>query len=60
LLKSALPESAYLSAPVKWRMPEPFIAQDQIVTLRPGARQVAPRWLKPYTTSMVLMARGSK
>jgi hypothetical protein len=29
-----------LRPPVKRRMPEPFIAQGQIVTLRPGARQV--------------------
>jgi hypothetical protein len=25
--------------------------------MRPGARQVAPRWLKPYTTFRALMAR---
>jgi hypothetical protein len=46
--------------PVKRRMSEPFIAQGWTVRLRPGARQVASRWLKPYTTSMVIMARGSK
>jgi hypothetical protein len=28
-----------------------------IVTLRPGAQQVAPRWLEPYIVSRVLMAR---
>jgi hypothetical protein len=46
--------------PVKGRLPEPFIAQGRAVTLRPGARQVAPRWLEPYTTSRVLMAVSSK
>jgi hypothetical protein len=55
----------YLSLPfssttVKWRLPEPFIDQGRAVTLRPEARQVAPRWLKSYTTSRVLMARSSK
>jgi hypothetical protein len=51
---------SFSSAPVKWRLPEPFIAQGRAVTLRPGARQVVPRWLKPYTTFRVLMARSSK
>jgi hypothetical protein len=46
--------------PVKRRLPEPFIAQGRTVTLRHGARQVAPWWLKHYTTSRVLMARSSK
>jgi hypothetical protein len=46
--------------PVKWRMSEPFIAQGQTITLRPGAQQVVPRWLKRYTTSRVLMTRSSK
>jgi hypothetical protein len=41
-------------------MPEPFIAQGRTVTLRPGARQVAPMWLKPYTVSKVIMAMSSK
>jgi hypothetical protein len=50
----------FSSAPVKRRLPEPFIAQNRTVTLRPGARQVVPWWLKPYTTSRVLMARSSK
>jgi hypothetical protein len=45
---------------VKWCLPEPFIAQGWAVTLRPGARQVALRWLKPYTTSRIIMARSSK
>jgi hypothetical protein len=44
---------------VKWCVSEPFIAQGQAVTLRPGARQVAPRWLRPYTSFRVLMARSS-
>jgi hypothetical protein len=43
-----------LPTSVKRHLPEPFIAQGRVVTLRPGARQVALRWLKPYTTSMVL------
>jgi hypothetical protein len=46
--------------PVKWRLPDPFIAQGRAVTFRPGARQVALRWLKPYTISRVLMARSTK
>jgi hypothetical protein len=45
--------------PVKRCLPGPFIAQGRIVTMRPEARQVAPRWLKPYTASRVLMARSS-
>jgi hypothetical protein len=45
--------------PVKRCLPSPFIAQGRIVTMRPEARQVAPRWLKPYTTSMTLMTRSS-
>jgi hypothetical protein len=40
-------------------LPGPFIAQGRVVTMRPVARQVAPRWLKPYTTSRALMARSS-
>jgi hypothetical protein len=47
-------------APMKGCLPEPFIAQDRAVTLRPEARQVALRWLKPYTSSRVLMATSSK
>jgi hypothetical protein len=50
----------FSSALVKWCLSEPFIAQDRTVTLKPGARQVVPRWLKPYTTSRILMARSSK
>jgi hypothetical protein len=60
LLKSAMSEPAYLSAPVKWRLSEPFISQVRTVTLRPRTRQVIPRWLKPYTTYMIIMARSSK
>jgi hypothetical protein len=37
LLKPTLPKPAFF-APVKRRLPEPFIAQGQAVTLRPGAR----------------------
>jgi hypothetical protein len=51
---------SFSSAPVKWRLPEPFIAQCQTFTLRPRARQVAMRWLKHYTASRVLMASSSK
>jgi hypothetical protein len=62
------PKSAYLSAgldrsifltPVKRCLPGPFIAQGRVVTMRPGARQVAPRWLKPYTASSALVTRSS-
>jgi hypothetical protein len=60
LLKPALPEPAFLSIPVKQHLSDPFIAQGRSVTLRPGARQVVPRWLKPYTTSRILIARSSK
>jgi hypothetical protein len=45
--------------PVKRCLPGPFIAQDRVVIMRPGDRQVTPRWLKPYTTFMDLMARNS-
>jgi hypothetical protein len=48
LLKHAPPEPAYLSAPVKWRMLEPFIAQGWAVTMGPEARQVASGHVKPY------------
>jgi hypothetical protein len=34
------------STPVKRCLPDPFIAQGRIVTMRPGVQQVAPRWLK--------------
>jgi hypothetical protein len=37
-----------------------FYSSRSGVTLRPGARQVALKWLKPYTTSRVLMAMSSK
>jgi hypothetical protein len=46
--------------PVKRHLPEPFIAQGQAVTLRPRARHVTLRWLKPYTAARVIMARSSK
>jgi hypothetical protein len=39
---------------------EPFIAQGRTVTLRPGARQMPPRWLKPYTSYIIIMDRSSK
>jgi hypothetical protein len=51
------PEPFFLT-PVKMCLPDPFIAQGRVVTMRPRARQVSPRWLKPYTTSRALMARS--
>jgi hypothetical protein len=53
------PEPFLFSTFGKWRLPDSFIAQDRVVTLRPGTQQVTPRWLKPYTTSRVLMTRSS-
>jgi hypothetical protein len=38
----------YLSTPVKWRLPEPFIAQDRVVTMSPKARQLASGQVKSY------------
>jgi hypothetical protein len=55
-----MPEPAFSSAPEKWRLLKPFIAQGRAVTMSPEARQVAPRWLKPYTAARVLMASSSK
>jgi hypothetical protein len=49
----------FLSALEKWCMLEPFIAQGRAITISPEARQMAPRWLKPYITARVLMARSS-
>jgi hypothetical protein len=49
LLQPVLPESTYLSAPVKWRLPEPFMAQGRAVIMGPKARQVASRQVEPYT-----------
>jgi hypothetical protein len=54
------PWSTYPSTLVKRRLLELLIAQGRAVTLRLGPRQVLPRWLKPYTTSRVIMARSSK
>jgi hypothetical protein len=48
------PKPFLFPTPVKRCLPGPFIAQGRVVTMRPGARQVAPRWLKPYTTSRAL------
>jgi hypothetical protein len=45
--------------PVKGCLHGPFIAQGRVVTMRPGARQVAPKWLKPYTTCRAIIARSS-
>jgi hypothetical protein len=59
-LKPALSEPVFSSALEKWRLPEPFIAQGRAVTMSPEARQVAPRWLKPYTAARILMTRSSK
>jgi hypothetical protein len=52
------PEPFFL-APVKRCLPGSFIAQDRVVTMRLGARQVASRWLKLYTTSRSPMTRSS-
>jgi hypothetical protein len=52
-------KSVFLSALEKWRMLEPFIAQGRVITISPEARQMALRWLKPYITARVLMARSS-
>jgi hypothetical protein len=38
----------FFSDPLKWRLPEPFIAQGRVVTLSPQARQMAPEQVKPY------------
>jgi hypothetical protein len=38
----------FLSTLVKWRLPEPFIAQGRAVTMSSEARQVAPGQVKPY------------
>jgi hypothetical protein len=46
--------------PVKRCLFKPFIAQGRTVILRSGAQQVASWWLKPYTTSRVLITRSSK
>jgi hypothetical protein len=35
------PEPYLFLAPVKWRLPEPFIAQGRTVTMSPKARQIA-------------------
>jgi hypothetical protein len=56
---SSLYEPEHFSpTPVKRCLPDPFIAQGRVVTMRPGPDRL-PRWLKPYTTSRALMARSS-
>jgi hypothetical protein len=47
-------EPVFSSALVKRCLLDPFIAQSQVVTMRHRARQVAPRWLKPYTAFRAL------
>jgi hypothetical protein len=59
LLKPALPEHFLFLTPMKRCLPDPFISQGWVVTMRLGARQVALWWLKPYTSSRALMARSS-
>jgi hypothetical protein len=48
---AALPEPYLLPRPrpatVKWRLPEPFIAQGRAVTMSPEIRQVALGQVKP-------------
>jgi hypothetical protein len=56
VLKPVLPKPFLFSTPMKRCLPGPFIAQGRVVTMRLGARPVAPRWLKPYTTSRALGA----
>jgi hypothetical protein len=48
LLKPVLPEPTFLSAPMKWHLPEPFIAQGQAVPKGPEVQQVASGQVKPY------------
>jgi hypothetical protein len=43
----------------KWCLPRHFIAQDRVVYNKTWARQVVPKWLKPYIASRALMARSS-
>jgi hypothetical protein len=59
LLEPAYLSGNLFSTHVKRCLPIHFIAQGRVVTMRSGARQVAPRWLKPYTASRALMARSS-
>jgi hypothetical protein len=60
VLKHALPKPyLFLTPPVKRCLPGSFIAEDRVVTMRPGVRQVALRWLKPYTASRALMTRSN-
>jgi hypothetical protein len=54
VLKSDLPELFLFPTPVKRCLPDPFIAQGRVVTMRSGARQVVPTWLKSYTASRAL------
>jgi hypothetical protein len=55
----ALPKPFLFSDLSIYRLPDSFIAQSRVVTLRPMAQQVAMRWLKPYTTSRVIIASSS-
>jgi hypothetical protein len=43
-----VPEPLFSLTPVKWRLPEPFIAQGQTVTMSPKTRQVASGQVKSY------------
>jgi hypothetical protein len=60
LLNPALPGAAFFVRPVKRSLSELFIAQGRVVTLRPGAWQMVPWWLKLYTTSRVIIDRSTK
>jgi hypothetical protein len=42
------PEPYLFPAPVKWRLPEPFITQGRAITMSSEARQVASGQVKPY------------
>jgi hypothetical protein len=56
---SSLYEPEPFLTPVKRCLPDPFIAQGRVVTMKPGAQQMVPRWLKPYTASRALMVMSS-
>jgi hypothetical protein len=49
LLKHVCLSLPFRLSSVKRCLPGPFIAQGWVITMRPGARQMAPMWLKPYT-----------
>jgi hypothetical protein len=54
LLKHVCLSMPFHLTPVKRCLPGPFIAQARVIKMRPRAPQVAPRWLKRYTSSSTL------